>query len=778
MRTPVHAVKLNKRGNRLLPLAAAVAALAVPTSELLAQALEEVVVTAQFREERLQTTPIAISALTGDQLEAMSLTNVTQVSASAPNVTLRQGSASFGKTLQTSIRGIGHYDNQLSIEPGVAIYIDDVYHGLVYGSTFDLLDLERIEILRGPQGTLFGKNAIGGAIRLISKAPQGDDSGYIAATTGSFDRLDINAGFDIALVPEKLFMRASFLSKERDGYVDVLDFACVNPGMAGNLQPVKPARRAGGCKIGELGDENLQAGRVAFRWLPNDDLDITVTGDYSKDDSAAPAQKLIWIDSTSVPAQNWNQNVAIPTFGVPYDDRFIIDNHYKTYANGVNDLPGGFDTILTSVFENWGLNATVKWRLNEKLELTSITGYRESKGGYGVDQDGSPLPVKATSAHFNHEQFTQELRLSGSALNERLDWTVGAYYLESDSLGRDANDFTTSNLSFITYDPASLENRSVFAHGVYRFTDRLSVTAGLRYTEEDKDYQFFRQRTNGQMMFPVTPVDVSYDEITPRLSVEYQFNDDLMVYASYTEGFRSGGFNPRPTTERHVTGFGPETVQSYEIGTKSEWFERRLRANAAIFYSEYDDLQMNAAGEDPLNPGFPIFTWQNVGKAVIQGVELELLASPIDNLTLNASVGWLDYENKDLGAAEGAAGGPTLDSWPMHTPEWKGAVGIQYEFNLGDMGTLTMRGDARYQSKIYNDAANNEAIAIDPYTIVDARITWASLDDKWTVSLFGTNLTDREYFVAKFRGNTPPPTHEGTPGRPREWGLSIKRNFF
>src|SRR5687768_1614999 len=391
MNQPIGAKKTSEQlpsvFTRTLISAAVAAACGFNSTPTLAQeqeatGLEEIVVTARFKEEKLQETPIAITAVTGAELESRGFQNAFEIAYTVPNASLRPAQAAFGASMTAYIRGIGQYDFLPEFEPGVAIYFDDILHPVTFASQIDLMDLERVEVLRGPQGTLFGRGSIGGAIRYVSKAPQGDDSGNVSVTYGDYNRLDIRASYDFRL-SETVFARITGVSKKRDGYQTVYDFACRNPLLAGYGDglgadgadadtlpdavaagsaadnsfaiPRRTQNRDANCKIGTQGGQDLSGGRAAIRFAPSETWDLTVTADYMDDDSEARADTLVHIGRNPMSGQlpvpfNFWSNAQAARTGIPFDNRFIPENIYTSYGT-YQDPVTGFTVNPRSSFE-------------------------------------------------------------------------------------------------------------------------------------------------------------------------------------------------------------------------------------------------------------------------------------------------------------------------------------------------------------------------------------------------------------------------------------------
>jgi iron complex outermembrane receptor protein len=757
-----------------------------------AAGLEEIVVTAQFREEKLQETPIAISAFTAENMEARGVANVTDLDAFVPNAVIQPLGAGWGATLAAFIRGVGLGDNILSFEPGVPIYVDDIYMGRPQGAIFDLLDLERVEVLRGPQGTLFGKNAVGGTVRLISKKPQGDGSGTLSLTVGSFNRIDARGSADVNLIQDRLYARFSFSSKKADGYFKVLDYECVNGagtlGSGGGGAPAfglpsiklgSQVAPGGDCVVDTLGNENVQSGRAALRFLISDAVELNLVGDLTSQRQKGPADKYTIIDKDlGFFNAGWNAAVAAPVFGtgIGYDSRFLTKDFYTNYSRY-------FDPFTNRSFPNindlqhWGVAGTLEWKLSDTLTLKSITGYRQFWNKFGRDSDGSPLPIDGTYDDNRHRQFTQELQLTGTS--GPLDWATGAFYYDAHDSNRGYNYLYTPFInSQDSFDRQDTSNWAVFAQGTWHVTDRLALTGGARYTDDKKDATISRVQFNGTPDINNQFVPTSATNTDYTLVVDYKWTDSLMTYAKYATGFKGGGFSPRPANPVQTAPFGPEKLKTLELGAKSELLDRRVRLNGAFFHSKYTDQQTFAQQFD--SSGANWFRTFNAGKARMWGLEGEIQAEPVDALRIDGSFGYINYELTDnegnVLLFEGDTCGPNADErcYSPRTPKYNGGLGVQYSFGAFG-GTLTPRLDATFQSKIY--FTTNNGGEQPGYTLLNGRVTWAASASDWEFSLYGRNLTDKEFFNGKlslvgFFGR-----EQGNPGAPREWGLTFKRSF-
>ncbi|HEY3729735.1 MAG TPA: TonB-dependent receptor [Steroidobacteraceae bacterium] len=801
----------------LIGLPAAPAALAQQAGTSDAQAstggLEEVVVSAERRDEQLQTTPIAITALTAQALQERSLTNIADVGAYVPSTILAPLGAGWGATMAAFIRGVGLGDNILSFEPGVPIYIDDVYIGRPQGAMLDLLDLERVEVLRGPQGTLFGKNAEGGTVRMISVKPQGDDSGYAELTVGNFNRLNARAMADVSLIPDFLNARFSFASRTADGYFKTLDYVCVNG--AGSLGSMPPAIDPhSNCQTGSLGNENTQSGRAAFRFLLSQNAEFNLIYDVTHQNQEGPADKYTVIAGAfpgAFPNTLWGNltygSLGVATAGpaaylgkpIGYDERFLTNNFYTSYNSYGTDPISGRNVPNINDLDHWGLNGTLDWKLSDSINLKAVTAYRKFTNQYGRDSDGSPLSENSTYDDARHHQFTEEITLTGKIA--RLDWATGAFYYTAQDSDRGYDVLypcTTANSPVCIHEQdqyvsQKTENWAVFAHGVYQLTDPLSITGGGRYTSDKKDATIWITNfdptvtsTAGNVIGQYVPTSTTHFDYD--ISVNYQWTHDVMTYVRYSTGFKGGGFSPRPSDSLQTTPFKPEYLRTAELGEKSEFWDHRLRFNADFYFSKYLDQQTFSQQFDALGNNW--FREVNAGTARIWGLEGELQAEPIDNLRIDGSFGYLNYWLESNGGnvlllAGDQCGGQTCYS--ARTPKYTAALGVQYSLPLAS-GRLTPRLDMTYQSTIYfNDnngcfgagstAGCGQTDSQGGYTLLNGRITWDSASKKWQASLWGRNLTDKEYFNGKLSLITFFGREEGNPAPPREYGLTIQRKF-
>ncbi|MBT2134505.1 TonB-dependent receptor [Croceibacterium sp. LX-88] len=744
------------------------AAMAQDSGESGDQGISEIVVTAQFRDQNLQDTPLAITAVDAALMEARSQTNVEQVAQRAPSVQFTAGGQGGGaQTAAVNIRGIGATDFQFPNEPGVGVYIDDVYYGISFGTAFELVDLDRVEILRGPQGTLSGKNSIGGSIKLFSERPTDDPNGYVELAAGSYDRLGLRAATNVTLVPDRLYLRVTGVGKQVDGYLTRLDYQCVTgrdaPG--GSF-----ATKSEDCVIGTEGGQKVLAGRAALRWLVNDRIENNLIVDATRDRSEASPAKAIYL-----PPINGNDYLTGP------EDY----TNYSTYT-GYPGEPEQYTNPAISYFDSWGVSNNLEIDLNDSLALTSITAFRHADGQSAWDGDNSPENISNNFSTFRHDQFTQELRLSAT-VGETADITLGGYYYKGDSELGGRVHVGIAGLDFVPNDPFDQTSVSAFAHGVLHITDALNLTAGLRYTDEKKTYTF--SRTSPLPGVPTDPRVASLDGLSRtfkgdnidwRVALDYEVAPDIRLYGQVATGLKGGGINPRPYLEMQAVPYDQETATSYEAGLKSMLFDRRLRLNLAYYHTDYRNYQGQvSACPDISPPGFPFCSaTRNVGDAKIDGFEVEFDARPVEGLSIDGSVSYTDFRFTD--AIEGSGIVPGVTEAPF-VPAWKYAIGAQYEIGLNGSGTIVPRLDWTWQSHMESNIPNNvpgfELGEVEARGLLNARIAYRSEDEDWEFALAVTNVTDKFYFNNKYDRISQSGNAYGMPGRPREFAVSVKRKF-
>lgn len=743
----------------------------------------EIIVTAQFREQNLQDTPLAITAFSGDMLTARSQTNISEVAGQAPSVTLKPQGAAYGPALGASIRGVGQFDYNPALEPGVGVYVDDVYYATLTGSIFDLLDLDRVEVLRGPQGTLAGKNSIGGAIKLYSKKPEGSNNGYVGATYGIRDRLDLRGSIDLGIT-EGVALRLAGVTKKQDGYVTRYDYGCLFPDSG--VTPLLST--SSNCVLAKESNVNYQAIRGQLRLQPSDAVEINIIGDYTNEDRYVAGQTLRTV--------NYNNAQDINPYPVPilYDNRFRC-GRYCTYATYLSLADNDRPTYVGDgrmKFEGFGFSGSIDVRLSDQLTLQSITAYREYETSWTNDDDLSPMAHGFSRNDVNFWSFSQEVRLNASLFQDKADLTVGAFYMDQSSLSGSFQDLRYAGLAtFQQLDPVDADTKAAFLHLAVRPLQGLTLTGGLRYTDESKKYTYYRRTPTGDVHPQLGALDgvigiydgPESDRWDYRLNLQYEISPDIMAYGQYATGFKGGGINPRPFNVAQVRSFGPETLKSYELGLKTQLFDRLMTLNLAGYISNYDDIQLSLSACPQFGGPGPCALTTNAGDARIKGFEIETVIRPVKGLMIDGSVSHINFKYKTINPQAGGPDrptGPQLGDRPPYVPKWKWSLGAQYEMPLGTLGTLTPRIDAAYQGALYSNATNRTSNLIDDYVLANARLTYRNNSGDIEVSLEVTNIFDKYYVLTNFDQTIAAGGggfSDDQPGRPQEWAISIKKTF-
>jgi iron complex outermembrane receptor protein len=758
-----------------------------PATATTGNTLEEIVVTAQFRAQNLQDTPVAITAENAAMMEARGQTSLHDLAQQAPNVTLVETGGAFGPGMTATIRGIGQADFDPAFAPGVGIYIDDVYYSSLTGSNFSLLDLDRVEILRGPQGTLSGANSEGGSIKIYSVKPLGNDSGSVKVSYGMRNLLDLQAMADVALISDSLFLRISGVSHQQDGYVTRIDYGCAFPKSGipavGGLQ--------GDCVAGTEGGKNYQGGRVAFRWLPVDNFEVNLAADLTIDKSETapvtlvavnPAQGVVTAINSGFPPGN--------AAGVAYDSRFIPSNPYVSYASfcGVGIAHNNYCFSTDTHNKQWGTNLTMDWKLAPELALKSITGFREFDTQWTEDNDVSPLSGSLGAERLLNHTLTQELRLNGKVASV-LDYTVGGFYLNQTTTypTHQILDYIfPGSFEFLGNDPVHETDYAGFVNATWHIVEGLDLNAGGRYTHLEKDYTYnrFNPPTIGggnsvffAPGFSGTKSTFSGSKTDYRVDLDYRWSPELMTYASVSTGFKGGGSNPRPFIPGQVQPFGPETLTNYEVGAKSDWFDHTLRFNVSGFYGKYRDIQVvllscpqfSQAAAPPFTPATePCAAPVNGGDANVYGVEVEG-EYRYGGLTLEGSASHQHFEYTSINPLSGIKLSTTE---PGFQPV-KWSLAAQYDAHIPSAGTISPRIDFIYSSGYQTIAIPDAHSYLVGYHELNARLTYRPESAKWETSVVGTNLTNKLWYTQIFDLTAPPQSGAdyGIPTPPRTiWG--------
>ena len=706
-------------------------------------ALEEITVTARKREESLQQVPVSVTAVTATDIEARSAVSLSDAAQSIPNINFQQVVIGGSADSVIYIRGIGQSDTVITADPGVGEYLDGVYLGRVQGIDLDMLDMERIEVLRGPQGTLFGKNTIGGAISLVSARPDASEdhvSGQVEALTGSFDRADGIANINIPLVQDTLAIRFAVATRNSDGYAHRVDGE-------------------------DLADTGKLSGRVSVLYTPTSSWDF-----------------LVALDGTDVHQHNGDYQlvhvVNAPLIGlynmvspVPYTAQWISSNPYVSNATGPN----------TDRAKIWGVSLTSTWH-GELFDVKSITSYRHNVTQNDVDLDGSPVGFFYEYDTVGQHQLSEELQASGASLGDRLKWVSGLYYFQE---GADENaSFNVfpllvpivGDLRFNNFVNADNHDYAAYTQGTYSVFEALHITGGLRYTYETKQATIFQDAYSGAVEIPVTTKSADFHSTSPRIGLDYQWTAALMTYVSAAEGYKAGGFNGRATSVADFDEFNPEKDWTYEVGIRSDWFERTLRVNASLFYTKYSDIQVT--DDYATASGTPLTIIANAASATIKGGELEILSRPVAGLTLGLNGGYTQARYTAAIAPPGGFPPVTSSTHFINTPELSYSLSAEYAVRLiGGAYLIVPRVDYNHKSTEYFDLSNSPYTTQPAFGLLNGRLTFKPTDGPWSIAAFGTNLTNRRYILGGTDVSASLGYADVLQGAPREWGVDARFKF-
>ena len=776
---------------------------------------EEIVVTAQFRSQKLQDTPLAITAVSGAMLEARGQTSIADIGNQAPNVTLRQAPATYGPAVVAYIRGVGQRDTSFALEPGVGLYIDDVYLPTMHGSLLDLIDLDRVEILRGPQGTLAGQNSIGGAIKLYSKKPDGSGGGYIQATYGSYNRVELRGAANFTIVPNQLFARISGTAVHKDGYVTRYDYACTHQGT-----PIPSSiTNSKDCKLGTEGGKDYVAGRLAVRYQPSDAVTLDIVGDITQDNSEAGPTTLLYVGQNANPgAVNTGSATTGPSaaayvmngvrYGTATGSQFVSYSPYGNYAQDTyshspytsyenyletapRDGSGPWAAPIKAAIDSWGISGNLKVDFSPDFNLTSITAYRSFNGTYSSG-DGSPFsPTLQANRIFNH-QFSEELRLNGK-LGPTLNFTVGGYYFHKRS--ENVSRVTLPTLNFIEDNHIPATTKAVFANADWEAVAGLHVIGGVRYTDLTKSFIYGRKGIPGSSTGGATPAAVaslnglkgtfSGDRVDWRGVLQYRWSEQLMTYVQVSTGFKGGGVNPRPFFPAQALPFGSEKLTAYEGGFKSDFLDHKVRLNVSGFVNKYNDILVTVSSCPlPGVPAAPCALPLNAGKADVKGGEAELTIHPARGFSIDASLSYLHFKYTSISAAAATSGIGTEDKGQYISP-WQWSFGAQYDYELPGGATLTPRIDVNHQDAFNRNANNVDAATggrdifgqVAGRTLINARLALRLPGDGWEVAIEGRNLTDKLYYTDVFDNRGSTNSIQGSVAEPRTFAVTVKRRF-
>lgn len=782
-------------------------------------ALEEVIVTAQKRSENVQDVPIAITAISGDTLSSRDLSTITQVAGQTPNVTFNSTSPFAGTTQMFSayIRGVGQNDFSFNVEPGVGVYVDGVYYARTVGTNVGLLDVDRIEVLKGPQGTLFGRNTIGGAVSIVTRDPGQDLSAKLEATFGSLNRTDYSAVISVPLVDGRLYSQLAVGSVHKDGYERRIPYPDANNYILDTGAFGAPFPPGGS---DHQGNSNSRSARLKLLYTPTDNLRIIVAGDFARADEEEMPFTLLHI-SGDVPGslgQLYNTCISFdvatlnsfglgpicgpraqagtPLAGVnvdndpfnnhlPYGPQYLTNNIDETYSQGNNQ----------SHVHSSGAMATADWTINPAVSLKSITAYRELTSSFGGDQGGTPFNWVQAAFAINQHQFSQELQLNANLFQDRWKSVLGLYFFHEHGVHIDYVPIAAGliNIQDPTGNP-TFDNKStaIYTHNTIRVTDQLSLTAGLRFTSERKWFEGFQADINQffpklgfpaslfpdpnnlSVLYPIGIFRQNKSNTSVRAGAEFKFTPTVMAYASYSQGFRSGGWTTRltspPPDKLVAPSFGPETANTYEVGLKSELLNHRLRVNAAAFRTDYKRIQLTVqVGNSPVT--------ENGGDARIQGVELEAEARVTDEFSLTGTYGYLNSKYTSL--ASGVT--ITLQDHLVDAPDTTFSVGGKYRFAMNNGAAVSLRVDYDYKGTTYLEAQNvsnpdpyPNALRQDGYGILDSSVTFTPNNSHWELQAGVHNITDKRYLMSGVDDWAGVGFIGGSYSPPRQWFATVR----
>ncbi len=754
--------------------------------------MEEVTVTARRRAENLQDTPISIAAFSGAALEARGVERADELARVVPNLVFQGNPGAGGSASNAAvfIRGVGQADFIPTIDPGVGLYIDGVYVARSVGGLMDLVDIERIEVLRGPQGTLFGRNTIGGAVSITTQKPEFELGARSSLLLGTDDRLEVKGRLNIPLSSSFAASLAAARVRQ-DGYVD---------------------ETATGQ---DLGDRDSLVGKLALRWR-GERTEANFAADVTRTRENGPAFVLRGVDFRSAIFNPGQLPLLPPGSGaqpgfytlnppadVPVDNFSLFHNYLATLLThrgnclglgsatytpeGDQTNPACFGSQyageasgtnsgnLRSISDDdlWGAHLTFDWQLSDAVRLKSISAYRHLNSTFQRDGDESPLTIFHLIDQLTQHQFSQELQLEGESLAGVFKWVGGVYYFDEQAANPNIVDFAP--VTALSGGESATSSVAGFAQATYDVNSKLALTAGVRYTRDRKTF-LPQQRVLdnkggpfpiGLPLLPEMEVSGTFSKFTPLLNAAYHLTPDTMAYATFSQGFKSGGFTQRVFPPLPATpSFDPETVTAYEIGMKTSAWDNRLHVNAAAYRTHYDDIQVQIFREIA-----PIT--DNGGAARVQGFELEAQAAPGAGWFLEANVGLTDAEYTSISAT---AVELSLDKKFAFVSRWTGLAAIQKELDLAGAGRISPRVEWSYRTRYFNDALNTAATEQPGYGLLNGSVQWTSTSSKFSATAGVKNAADQNYIVAAFF--TPGSgVLSVIPARGREWYVSLKADF-
>jgi iron complex outermembrane receptor protein len=733
----------------ILTLASAVAmASAISTTAAVAQeqtlVLEEVIVTARKRKESLQEVPISVTALT-TELAKSSIRNLRDIEGYSPNVTIDNSGAGPGAA-SISIRGVSYQEVDKSLDPSVGVIVDGVYMGTNVGQILNNFDIAQIDILRGPQGTLFGKNTTGGVINVVRNKPTGELGGEIRAAFGSWGLQDYKGLFNFPIFEGKLAGKIYATNASDDGWLKNTTI---------NEDTSRIDSSSYGFSLLATPTEDFEA-LFSYDRL-EDDSDIVGGHNFNQDDSL-----ICILGGVGIPGLDENETCASLDTGSDEDHVSMNDHQYASVETDAYTL-------------------NMQWDIGPGV-ITSITGYRENVEFRRAEYDVSAADFFALYFDQDYDQFSQEINFA-STFSDTIEFVVGAYYWESEysqqseTVGLIYNTFLLGKppgtTSFLRQNQKT-ESIAAYFSGDWHITDALTATLGVRHTQEEKDFNAHTVEDvlNGVVITEpeYAQADEDWSETTPKLGLSYQLDDDIFLFASYAKGFKSGGYFGRNTgVTALTTSYAPEFVETYELGMKSDWLNSRVRFNATAFFTEYDDKQEENIV--PLSDGTVGTIVSNAATVEMAGLELEFVAALTEKIRLQASYGYIDAEYKDYEADINNDGIITDNSDLIlrRTPENTFGLSATYSDYFGSVGFM---GDVsyRWRDEIETIADNDPIGHVDSFGMWSASADF-TIAENYKVSVYGRNLADERHAEAVI--NIGPLSSTGTYNRPRNWGIEF-----
>lgn len=694
--------------------------------------LEVIEVTARKRTENLQETPVSVVSFGADSLETRNISDITNLSAQVPSVNIGAGGGLGSNSAAFFIRGLGANRNAVNQESAVALYIDDFYYGRSDGALLGVVDVENIEVLRGPQGTLFGRNATAGAIRYTTKKPElGENFSKIKVDLGTDNKRNITATTNFEAGDDTaISLLASTLNQ--DGYVE----------------------NSLGQKLGGKGTNLF---RAYIKSEPTSDLEILASVLYSKTDSTGGVSQALTIDP---------------------DTRKVLSLVSGDWNKSLSALDGFFES------ENTALGVTVNYALSDSTDLKWVSTYATIDTQANIDFDGLAASFfDQKDLDRSTDSYSMELQLSGD--DNELNWMTGLFYYVEES-----DDYRVSGSSVRQTVAHDLNSLGVFGQVGYALTDKFGITAGLRYTKDDKEasYREGRVQGDGSILYneilndgslssgsaPITGNTIfsnedSWGAVSGKLALEYQSSDDVFFFASYAHGYRSGGINDRPrfndaSVNYGITNFDEETLDVYELGMRSEWMDNRLRLNMTYYFQEMQDMQFSFALGNTTARAIG-----NAAEAQVQGIEGEITFQVTENFILDSNFGLMDSKITSADESSRIDVGSKL----AQTPDLKYNIGGTYYVWLDD-ADLTFRVDYSYQDETFSTLVFSNKVIIDEYNLLGFNINYTPSHGEWSTSIYGTNITDEEYFQFATKAG---PSTNGAPTRGAEYGVKFEYNF-